>query len=1019
MFLATASVKRPVAMSAMIIGMTLLGIYSYFKMNLELMPKIDLPFVTIVTVYPGASPEQIETEIAKKIEDQMMTIEGLKHITSSCMENVCQTLIEFKIGTDVDIAATDVREKLDLIKDDLPEDAEDAKVLKFDLNATPVANIALTGTASIEELYDYADYKLRDKLTVVDGVADITLIGGAKREVQVLLDRNRLAARGLSTLEVMQTVKSAVKTIPMGRIRDFGNEITVEFDAEFAEVDRLNSLELINKDGQIVYIKDVGEVKMGTEELRQISFIGGKPCISIKIIKRSDANAVNVVNALKKEMEKLNRSLPAGMRLEWFSDDGRYTQANADSAWINVLQGIILTAVILFLFLYNFKILAIVAITMPLNIIIGFFFMNMFDYSFNLVTLISLGLSVGILVTNALVVLESIMKKFEENPDPKQAAIDGTSACTSEVIASCGTNVVVLFPITRLSGIIGLFLRPLAMTMLIVTAVSLFVAFTVIPMLCSLLLKKQPDDDSFLNRLKKSFNRGLNYLVESYMAFLRLIQQKKLAGIVVLLLIVALIGQSLVLAKKVGGAFMPNADMGKVAVKLEFPTGFSLERTRKRTMEAVDLIKDLPDVQSVMINIGKVEGRLGKSSEGVYLSEILLRLSDRDQRNYTVANFVIEAQRKFQDFTDAIVTLSIPSPSGGSAAPVQIEIAGENFATLDQIVVNLQEKADKLPGFVSTDTTARSGKPKILITPKRNVLSESQISAVALGTSLRGNLEGLKAATFKRGDRSFDIVVKFAEQEGVEQLEKFSFAGKNGKPVSLGTYANFNQAIAPVQILRKDKRRIATFESFLGPSLALGNAIKKAEVLLRDVIKPGYEFRAAGDAEMMGEAQASLGEAALIAMVLVVLTLAAIMESYVQPALILATLPPTIIGMTWALYLTGYSFSIFVIMGGVMLIGIVVNNAILIVEQCNHLVTVEKMPKHEAIIQAAGQKFRPVAMITLAAVLGMLPMAFGDGIGAELRNDIGVASAGGILSSGILSLFLIPIIYGLFLPKKS
>jgi HAE1 family hydrophobic/amphiphilic exporter-1 len=1019
MFLATASVKRPVAMSALIIGMTLLGIYSYFKMNLELMPKIDLPFVTIVTVYPGASPEQIETEIAKKIEDQMMTIDGLKHITSSCMENVCQTLIEFKIGTDVDIAATDVREKLDLIKKDMPEDAEDPKVLKFDLNATPVANLALTGSASIEELYDYADYKLRDKLTIIQGVADITLIGGSKREVQVLLDRNRLIARGLSTLEVMQAIKSAVKTIPMGRIRDSGNEIAVEFDAEFAEVKRLNDLELLNKDGQIIYIKDVGEVKMGAEELRQISFIGGKPCISINIIKRSDANAVNVVNALKDAMNKLNSNLPQGMRLEWFSDDGRYTQANADSAWENVLQGIALTAVILFLFLYNFKILAIVAITMPLNIIIGFFFMNMFDYTFNLVTLISLGLSVGILVTNALVVLESIMTKFEENPDPKQASIDGTSACTSEVIASCGTNVVVLFPITRLSGMIGLFLRPLAMTMLIVTAVSLFVAFTVIPMLCSLLLKKQSEDDSLLNRVKKTFNHGLNFVIEKYMGFLRIVQQRKWVGVLILLLAVVLIGQSLMLAKKVGGAFMPDADMGKVTVKLEFPTGFSLERTRKRTMEAVDLVKDLPDIQGILINIGKVEGSLGKSPEGVYLSEIRLRLSDRDKRNYRVSEFVVGAQDRFKDFTDAIVTLSVPAPTGGSAAPVQIEIAGEDFSTLDQIAVNLKEKADKISGFVSTDTTARSGKPKILITPKRNVLSENQMSAVALGTSLRGNLEGLKAATFKRGDRSFDIVVKFAEQEGVEQLEKFSFAGKNGKPVSLNTYANFNKTLTPIQILRKDKRRIATFESFLGPSLALGNAIGKVDEMLQDVLKPGYEFRAAGNAEMMGEAQKSLGEAALIAMVLVVLTLAAIMESYIQPALILATLPPTIIGMSWALYLTGYSFSIFVIMGGVMLIGIVVNNAILIVEQCNHLVTVEKMSKHEAIILAAGQKFRPVVMITLAAVLGMLPMAFGAGIGAELRNDIGVASAGGILSSGIFSLFLIPVIYSLFLPRKS
>jgi HAE1 family hydrophobic/amphiphilic exporter-1 len=1019
MFLATASVKRPVAMSALIIGLTLLGIYSYFKMNLELMPKTDLPYITIVTVYPGASPEQIETEIAKKIEDQMMTLDGLKHITSSCMENVCQTLIELNVGMDVDIAATDVREKLDLIKEDMPEDAEDSKVLKYDVNATPVANMALTGSLPLDELYDYADNKLRDKMTVIPGVADISLVGGAKREVQILLDRDRLAARGLSTLEVVQIVGEAVKTIPMGRIKDSGNEIAVEFNAEFAEVERLNDLELINHGGQTVHIRDVGQVKMGTEELRQISFVGSKPCISLKVIKRSDANAVNVVNALKSSMNKFNESLPAGMKLEWFSDDGRYIQANADSAWMNVLQGIGLTALILFLFLYNFRVLAIVAITMPLNIIISFFFMMMFDFTFNLSTLISICLSVGILVTNALVVLESIMKKFETCHDAKLAAIEGTSACTSEVLASCGTNIVVLFPIARLPGAPGLFLKPLALTMLIVTAVSLFVAFTVIPMLSSLLLKEETNEKSWLKRIQNSFNSVLARITEKYMTVLQLFQQKKWLSVAFILVIALMIGHSLTLAKKLGSAFAPDADMAKATIKLEFPTGYSLEHTRKKTLEAVELLKGLPELQSVLINIGKVEGMIGKSSEGVYLAEINLRLSDRDRRAFGVKHFLTLAQKRFKNFTDAIVTLSVPAPVGGSAAPVKIEISGDDFVVLDQTVMDLKEKADELEGFSSTDTSARPGKPKILVTPKRNVLSENQIPVVALGTSLRGNLEGLTAATFKRGDRSYDIVVKFLEQKGIDQIEKFSFTGKNGKTVALNAYADLENTRAPVQILRKDKKRIATFESFLD-NLSLGNAINTViEILENGLLKKGYDYYASGDAEMMAEAQAGLLEAAVIAMVLVVLTLAAIMESYIQPALILCTIPPALIGMIWSLYLMGYSISVFVIMGGVMLIGIVVNNAILIVEKCNHLVKIEKMTKQDAIIRAAGDQFRPVIMITLAAVLGMLPMAFGSGIGAELRNDIGIASAGGILSSGILSLFLIPIVYSLFLPQKS
>ncbi|HMM59140.1 MAG TPA: efflux RND transporter permease subunit, partial [Candidatus Rifleibacterium sp.] len=404
MFLATASVKRPVAMSALLIGLTLLGIYSFFKMGLELMPKVDIPYITIVTVFPGASPEQIETDIAKRIEDRMMTLEGLKHISSTCMENACQTLLEFNLGTDVDVAATDVREKLDLARADMPEDVEDPKVLKFDVNSKPVANLALTGQTTVEELYDYADNYLRDKLTVVDGVADAELIGGAKREVQILIDREKLAARGLSTLDVVYTVNSAIKTIPVGRIKELGTEISVEFSGDVSHIDNLKELEISNKsDGRIIFLKDIAEIKMATADLRQIAFFENEPCIAIKIIKRSDANAVATVENLQNSIAKISATLPAGWKLNWVSDDARFIQANASSAWDNIFQGILLTALILFLFLYNFKILLIAGITMPLNIVIGFFFMQYLNYTLNLSTLISIGLSVGILVTNSLV----------------------------------------------------------------------------------------------------------------------------------------------------------------------------------------------------------------------------------------------------------------------------------------------------------------------------------------------------------------------------------------------------------------------------------------------------------------------------------------------------------------------------------------------------------------------------------------------------------------------------------------
>lgn len=1019
MFLATASVKRPVAMSALLIGLTLLGIYSYFKMGLELMPKLDIPYITIVTVYPGASPEQIETDIAKRIEDKMMTLDGLKHISSTCMENACQTLLEFNLGIDVDIAATDVREKLDLVRPDMPDDVEDPKVLKIDINAKPIANLAITGPASLEELYDYTDNKLKDKLTIIKGVADVELIGGSKREVQILIDREKLTARGLSTLEIVQAVNSAVRTIPLGRIRELGNEISVEFNGDFSKVENLKELQIINKnDGKIIFLKDFAEVKMASAELRQLAYFNNDPCITIKVIKRSDANAVSTVAELQNTLAKIEASLPQGWKLNWVSDDAKFIQANADSAWEGIFQGILLTALILFLFLYNFKTLLIAGITMPLNIVIGFFFMQYLGYSLNLSTLISIGLSVGILVTNSLVVLEAIMKRFAETGDAKIAAIEGTSACTVAVIASSGTNIVVLFPIAQMGSTIGMFLKPLANTMLIMTAVSIFLSFTVIPMLSSVLLKKDEGEAGLLKKVESIFNTGFQWFANRYMAILGAAQNNRLISAAFIVGSILLLVQSLTLAPIIGGGFMPTADMANVSVKLEFPTSYGLEKTRGRALEAIKIAKALPEVKSVLCGIGKVESGFGKSSEGVYLAEIKLRISDKDQRKLSLAEFLKRTEAGFSNFTDAIVTISIPSPAGGSDAPLQIEFAGEKLETLDQIALNAKQEAEKVPGFTSSDSTVRSGKQKIKVTPKRNVLSEAQFAAVSLGTSLRGNIEGLKAATFKKGDRNFDIIVKFSEQDGTKQVEEFNFMGIDGKSISLDNYGQLDQVIAPIQIIRKDKQRISKFESYLASTLPLGKALSYISGAVKKMLPTGYEFKVSGQAEMMGDAQKSLGEAAVIAVVLVVLTLAAVMESFLLPALILLTVPPTLIGMLWALYLTGYSISIFVIMGGVMLIGIVVNNAILILEQYASLVNDKNVPPRKAIIEACGESLRPVMMITLAAVLGMLPMAMGAGIGAELRTDIGVASAGGILSSAIISMFVIPIVFSLFLKDK-
>jgi HAE1 family hydrophobic/amphiphilic exporter-1 len=1021
MFLSDASIKRPVAMSCLIIALSLLGFNAWRKMGLELMPKMDVPFITITTIYPGASPEQIETDVAKRIEDKVVTIDGLKHVSSACMENVCQTLLEFELNVDVDIAATDVRERLDLIRTDFPEDVEDPTILKYDINSKPIINLALTGDVSLDELYDFADNTLRDRISVISGVADVELVGGAKREVHIQLDRDKLAAKGLSSMEVVQAVQQGLRTIPAGRVQDAGREYSVKFDAEYKAVKEIGELEIANDSGQRCTINDVGEGVMTTEELRQKANIDGRPCIYIKVIKKAEANAVRVVNRVSSAMDRLNQELPGGMELVWVSDDGRFIEATVQSAWINVGQGILLTAIILFLFLYNIRSTLVVAITMPLTIIIGLFFMQLFHYTLNTSTLIAIGMSVGILVTNSIVVLEAVIKRLDQTGDPRQASTLGTGEVTVAVLASAGTNAVVLFPIAMMGSLIGMFMRPLAMTMLIMTIVSLFISFTLTPILCSILLKPgRTQSRGLLSRMEAGFNHLLGRTIEGYRRVLSFNERHRTAALAVLVLVILMLVHAMSLTSKVGFGFFKESDKAELFVKLEYPTLYNLDKTVERVRNVEQKLRDLPELKHILSSIGKVEGVIGQSTQGVYLAQVLLTFSDRDQRTITIDELQAEVRSRLANYPECIVTVTQPTIMGGQSQDIELEIAGQDLSTLDRLALRTQELAGELKGIEDSDTTVRPGKAELAVVPNRAVLADLNVPAVGLGLTLRANLEGLKAGTFKQGDRNYDIVVELAEEKGRNQVERFLFPGAPGKPVLLSNIAQVQQRTVPIQITREDKRRVSKVFANLAADMPMGTAVDLfgAQIDRDGQYPPGYNYKFAGVYEIMSEAFQAFAEAGLVAVVLVILTLAAILESFKQPWLILATLPLALIGVLWSLALTGESLSMFVLLGIVMMIGIVVNNAILIMDQLNVHVQ-QGVPHHKAMIAAACERFRPIAMITLAAVLGMLPLAVSRGIGAEMRNGVGIASVGGILISGVLTLVVVPILYDLFTRKTS
>ncbi len=1019
MFLSSASVRRPIAVSALLVALLLLGLNAWRKIGLEQMPRMDIPYVTIVTVYPGASPAEIETDVARRIEDAVSTIDGLKHVNSMSMENMCQNILEFELGVDVDTAAADVRAKIDAILNDLPEAAEKPKVMKLDINATPIITLALTGNVPVDELYDYADNKLRDRFAVVRGVANVELIGGSKREVHVLLDRTALAARGLTTMNVVGAVQRGIRLIPSGRIQDIGSEYSVKFDADYRDISNMGNLEIANTPQGRVYLKDIGRVEMRPEEPRQTAFLDGAPAIAIRIVKKADANALRVVGEVRDLMDSLVRLLPGGMRLVWVHDKGDMIKASNDSALGDIWTGVALTALILFFFLYNVRTTIIIAITMPMTIVIGMLFIYAVGYTMNTSTLLAIGLSVGILVSNSIVVLESIESRLAEGMNVRDATRIGASDVAVAVLASAGTNMVVFIPIATMGSMVGLFFKPFAVTSLIVNIASLFISFTLTPILCLLLLKSGEQKKWWgLRKAEALWNAMFDRLTASYVGFLRFSGRSRILTFSILAGGIVLLAHAMYLFPKLGLSFTPNMDQGQLYVKLECPTDTNLKETTARMREVEAILKEQPGLRHILTTAGKVEGEAGIATEGVYMGQIFLRFCDKTERKFSIFERMSDIRGKLAAIPNAIVTVSLPSLAGGQARPIMLQIQGDDLTKLDALALRIAALVKRNPDIENSDTSVREGKPEIRIYPKRAVLSDLGISETDLGLALRGNIEGIKAGTFKSSDRTYDIRVKLSEEHGTEQVKEFLFTGAPGRPQLLGNLADIRQTKSPIMITRVDKQRTAMFYSDIGRKAALGTVVRdlSATIDAKADLPPGYSYRFMGDYEFMQEAANAFLESAIIAVVLTYLVLAAILESLTQPIVIMLTLPLGLIGVVWALLLTGENVNVFVLLGIVMLIGIVVNNAVLLMDAYQKRRTLGESMR-DGMLGAIADSFRPIVMITLAADLGMWPLAIGTGLGSELRTGIGIASAGGILVSALLTLLVIPLVYLLVAPK--
>lgn len=1016
-----SAVKRPIMTTLCFVAVVILGLFSLRSLPIDLYPDIETNTLMVMTTYSGASAQDIEQNVTRPLENVLNSVSNLKHITSKSRENISVITLEFEYGEDIDVLTNDVRDKLDMVSSMLPDDSETPIIFKFSTDMIPIIMLSVKADESMPGLYKILDDAVANPLARISGVGSVSISGAPKREIHIYTDPSRLEAYNLSIEQIGAIIGAENRNIPGGSFDIGSDTYSLRVQGEFKSSEEMANIVVGSYQGRNIYLRDVARIDDTLEERAQETYNDGEQGAMIVIQKQSGANSVQISDKVLKMLPTLQKRLPSDVKLGIIVDTSDNIRNTIDSLVETVMYALLFVIIVVFFFLGRWRATLIITITIPISLIASFIYLYATGNTLNIVSLSALSISIGMVVDDAIVVLENVTTHIERGSDPKQAAVHGTNEVAVSVIASTLTLIAVFFPLTLVTGMTGVLFRQLGWMVTIMMIISTICALSLTPMLCSLLLRRVNHHGKLYTVLFTPINRGLDAFDRGYGRLLKWVVAHK--TVTFLLCMATFIG-SIFLMKQVGTEFFPTADDGRLRISLETPIGTRVEVSKEVTERLVSLWREkYPEIMVMNYTTGTASSDntfANLSDNGPHIISMNVRLTDpgdRDRSISEIASFMREDLKQFPEFKKAQV--STGGMGMGGQTTIDYEIYGYDFTETDSVARMMQQALLKIPGAADVIISRADYQPEYQVDFDREKLAIYGLNLSTAANALRNRINGQLASQFREDGEEYDIKVMYAPEHrtSLEDIENILIYNSAGQGVRVRDVGKVVERFTPPTIERKDRERIVTVSTTVEGGVPMSRIVEASQAAIDKMdIPQGISIQLSGSYEDQQDSFRDLLTLAVLIIILVYIVMAAQFESYTYPGIIMTSLLFAFSGVFIILWLTGHTLNVMSMIGAIMLIGIVVKNGIVLIDYIS-LNRERGMSIRRAVIHGGESRLRPVVMTTLTTILGMVPMAVGTGQGAEMWRPMGTAVIGGLTFSTILTLLFVPVLYCVFAGK--